>query len=87
MRRLALSLTAALGLTLASLAASANAPPEPGWCGAVGDTCYGAPPDGKSVGICAKQRCSRPTPNGPMEYDCIKCMPIPKDMLKDKPKK
>lgn len=85
MRHIALGLGMAVGLVLAPLAASANAPPPLGWCGEAGDTCRAV--DGTSAGVCTKKRCSRPTPNGKMEYDCVVCVPVQIDKTKDKPKK
>lgn len=86
MRHIVVSLAIALGLTLVSLAASADLPP-PDSCGKLGEACSTAPPDYKSPGVCTLQRCGHATPSGQVTYDCNRCAPKPKDETKNKPKK
>jgi hypothetical protein len=79
MRRFVLVLT--LGLLVTPFSAGADVPP-PDTCGTPGGACSSAPPDYKSPGVCTKQRCSRPSPKGNIEYDCNRCVP----KAKPKPK-
>ena len=62
----------ALLVALVAAPAVADIPP-PDSCGREGEACDNAP----GPGVCRKARCGRATPEGSIDYDCLRCRPAP----------
>ena len=60
----------ALLVALVAAPAIADIPP-PDACGREGEACDNAP----GPGVCRKARCGRATPEGSIDYDCLRCRP------------
>ncbi len=57
-----------------TLNASADIPP-PDSCQVEGEDCANAGPTADAEGVCVKESCERVTPDGPVTYDCLRCLP------------
>jgi hypothetical protein len=60
-------------LVMASAIAAADLA-NPDVCNAAGEACTTAGPNYDRPGTCTPTKCNRATPNGPVEYDCNKCV-------------
>jgi hypothetical protein len=60
-------------LVLVSALAWADLPPPDG-CPTAGQTCDNAGPGHDQPGTCQAAKCTRASPDGPVEYDCSRCV-------------